>query len=234
VAALGFAAEQVGDGEEALQMWRTQDYALVLADCQMPGMDGFAFARAVRAEEAGRPAARRVPIVAWTANVMPDDVEACLAAGMDDVLAKPSALSTVQRVLETWVDATEQTGPVIAAPLAGSEQGHEHPIDREQLRLIMNGDPALEREMLDGFRQAGSREVEALNQAMADRECDRVRSAAHRLKGLARLVAAPSLAAVCEGIEASAKAGVLDELLVAEAALAREWDRVKQYLDVED
>ena len=55
VAALGYAAEQVGDGEEALRMWRSHDYALVLADCQMPGMDGFAFARAVRAEEAGRP-----------------------------------------------------------------------------------------------------------------------------------------------------------------------------------
>jgi HPt (histidine-containing phosphotransfer) domain-containing protein len=197
----------------------------------MPGMDGYAFARAVRAEEAGRPAASRVPIVAWTANVMPEDVEACLASGMDDVLAKPSALSTVRRVLETWIDANDQTVPVITTPLAATEDPRQHPIDREQLRLIMNGDQALEREMLEGFREAGSREVESLGQAMAARECDRVRSAAHRLKGLARLVAAPSLATVCEGIEASAKAGDLDEVTVAEAALAREWDRVKQYLD---
>jgi CheY-like chemotaxis protein/HPt (histidine-containing phosphotransfer) domain-containing protein len=231
VAALGYVAEQVGDGEEALRMWRSHGYALVLADCQMPGMDGFAFARAVRAEEAARPTTSRVPIVAWTANVMPDDVEACLAAGMDDVLAKPSALSTVQRVLETWIDAKDQTVPVIATPLAASGNGLEHPIDREQLRLIMNGDQALEREMLEGFRQAGSHAVESLGQAMAARECPRVRSEAHRLKGLARLVAAPSLAAVCEGIEQSAKAGALDEVNVAEAALAREWDRVKQYLD---
>jgi HPt (histidine-containing phosphotransfer) domain-containing protein len=172
-----------------------------------------------------------VPIVAWTANVMPDDVEACLTAGMDDVLAKPSALSTVQRVLETWIDAMDHTVPVIAMPLGASDGGQEHPIDREQLRLIMNGDLALEREILEGFRQAGSREVESLGEAMASRQCDRVRSAAHRLKGLARLVAAPSLAAVCEGIETSAKAGALDEVIAAEAALAREWARVKQYLD---
>jgi PAS domain S-box-containing protein len=231
VAALGYVAEQVGDGEEALRMWRSHGYALVLADCQMPGMDGFAFARAVRAEEAARPTTARVPIVAWTANVMPDDVEACLAAGMDDVLAKPSALSTVQRVLETWIDAKDQTVPVIATPLAASGNGLEHPIDREQLRLIMNGDQTLEREMLEGFRQAGSHAVESLGQAMASRECPRVRSEAHRLKGLARLVAAPSLAAVCEGIEQSAKAGALEEVSIAEAALAREWDRVKQYLD---
>ena len=231
VAALGYAAEQAGDGEEALRMWRSHGYALVLADCQMPGMDGFAFARAVRAEEAGRPGVARVPIVAWTANVMPDDVEACLAAGMDDVLAKPSALSTVQRMLETWIDAKDRTVPVIVTPPAAIDDTLEHPIDREQLRLIMNGDELLEREMLDGFRQAGSQAVEALEQAMAARECHRVRSEAHRLKGLARLVAAPSLAAVCEGIEQSARAGALEELNGAGASLAREWGRVKQYLD---
>jgi HPt (histidine-containing phosphotransfer) domain-containing protein len=197
----------------------------------MPGMDGFAFSRAIRAEEAARRGAARVPIVAWTANVMPDDVEACLAAGMDDVLAKPSALSTVQRVLETWIDAKDQTVPVIATPLAASNSGLEHPIDREQLRLIMNGDELLEREMLEGFRQAGSQAVEALGQAMAARECHRVLNEAHRLKGLARLVAAPSLAAVCEGIEQSAKAGALGELSGAEVSLAHEWDRVKDYLD---
>jgi PAS domain S-box-containing protein len=231
VAALGYTADQAGDGEEALRMWRSHGYALVLADCQMPGMDGFAFSRAIRAEEAARRGAARVPIVAWTANVMPDDVEACLAAGMDDVLAKPSALSTVQRVLETWIDAKDQTVPVIATPLAASNSGLEHPIDREQLRLIMNGDELLEREMLEGFRQAGSQAVEALGQAMAARECHRVLNEAHRLKGLARLVAAPSLAAVCEGIEQSAKAGALGELSGAEVSLAHEWDRVKDYLD---
>src|SRR5262249_20842418 len=90
VAALGCVADQAGDGEEALRKWRTSEYSLILADCQMPGMDGFAFARALRAEEAARPGAMRTPIVAWTANVMPEDVEMCLQAGMDDLLAKPS------------------------------------------------------------------------------------------------------------------------------------------------
>ena len=110
VAALGYEAEQASDGEEALQLVEHGDYALILADCQMPGMDGFEFARAVRKAEADDGRAR-IPIVAWTANVMPDDVAACRDAGMDDVLAKPSALPTVQRVLRTWVDHAGEIGP---------------------------------------------------------------------------------------------------------------------------
>ena len=115
VAALGYEAEQASDGEEALQMRRRSgDYALILADCQMPGMDGFEFAR-VGPPGRGRAAAGdHIPIVAWTANVMPDDVAACRDAGMDDVLAKPSALPTVQRVLRTWVDrAGEPCAPCV-------------------------------------------------------------------------------------------------------------------------
>ncbi len=234
VAALGCAADQAGDGEEALRKWRSTDYALVLADCQMPGMDGCAFARALRAEEAARPGSMRIPIVAWTANVMPEDVEMCLEAGMDDVLAKPSALSTVQRVLDTWILAKERTQTPavtlskdeVASPGTGDEA-----IDRVQLRRIMNGDPALEREMLDGFREAGLREIEALREALASRNAAAVRSAAHRLKGLARLVAAPALAGVCEHIESNARAGAVDLALGARAELDLQWDRVNRFLD---
>jgi CheY-like chemotaxis protein/HPt (histidine-containing phosphotransfer) domain-containing protein len=225
VAALGCAADQAGDGEEALRKWRTTEYALVLADCQMPGMDGFAFARALRAEEAARPGSMRIPIVAWTANVMPEDVEMCLEAGMDDVLAKPSALSTVQRVLDTWILAKERTqGLAVTLPEheAASPGTGDEAIDRVQLR---------EQEMLEGFREAGLREIEALRAALAHRNADAVRSAAHRLKGLARLVAAPALAGVCEHIESNARVGAVDAALGARAELDLEWDRVSRFLD---
>ena len=122
VAALGYEAEQASDGEEALQMLAHGEYALILADCQMPGMDGFEFARSVRRSEAEAGAGEHIPIVAWTANVMPDDIAACHDAGMDDVLAKPSALPTVQRALRTWVDRATEVRAASAgatAPAAG-------------------------------------------------------------------------------------------------------------------
>jgi PAS domain S-box-containing protein len=231
VAALGYEAEQASDGEEALQLVGQHDYALILADCQMPGMDGFEFAREVRKAEAtgGR---ERIPIVAWTANVMPDDVAACRDAGMDDVLAKPSALPTVQRVLRTWVDRVGDlarvapTGSPIPPPAADGA-----PIDRMQLRAIMDGDAALEAEMLAGFRTASVKEAAALRDALARRDCSAIRHASHRMKGLARLVAASSLASVCERLEHQARAGCVDDPSVVLAEFEREWHRVSDFLN---
>jgi len=231
VAALGYEAEQASDGEEALQLVEHGEYALILADCQMPGMDGFEFARAVRKGETehGR---IRTPIVAWTANVMPDDVEACRDAGMDDVLAKPSALPTVQRVLRTWVDGAGDLGRV---PPAGSPAPPPvtdgAPIDRMQLRAIMDGDAALEAEMLAGFRTASVKEAAALRDALARRDCSAIRHASHRMKGLARLVAASSLASVCERLERQARAGCVDDPALVLAEFEREWHRVSDFLN---
>jgi HPt (histidine-containing phosphotransfer) domain-containing protein len=137
-------------------------------------------------------------------------------------------------VLDTWILAKERTkAPAITLPeddVVSPGTGDEA-IDRVQLRRIMNGDPALEQEMLDGFREAGLREMEALRAALVSRNADAVRNAAHRLKGLARLVAAPALAGVCEHIESNAREGAVDAALGARAELDLEWARVNQFLD---
>ena len=231
VAALGYEAEQASDGEEALQLVEKGDYALILADCQMPGMDGFEFAREVRRAETleGR---ERLPIVAWTANVMPDDVAACRDAGMDDVLAKPSALPTVQRVLRTWVDRAGEAARVVPSgrPLP-PPAADGAPIDRMQLRAIMDGDAALEAEMLAGFRTASVKEAAALREALVRNDCGAIRHASHRMKGLARLVAASSLASVCERLERQARAGCVEDPAVVLAEFEREWHRVSDFLN---
>jgi PAS domain S-box-containing protein len=232
VAALGYEAEQASDGEEALQLVEERDYALILADCQMPGMDGFEFARAVRRAEADE-ARLRTPIVAWTANVMPDDVAACRDAGMDDVLAKPSALPTVQRVLRTWVDRVGDGARVAPSgtPPPAPESPDGAPIDRMQLRAIMDGDAALEAEMLAGFRTASVKEAAALRDALVRHDCGAIRHASHRMKGLARLVAASSLATVCERLERQARAGCVDDPALVLAEFEREWHRVSDFLN---
>jgi CheY-like chemotaxis protein len=77
---------------------------LVFMDCQMPEMDGFGATRAIRAGEAGTP--RRIPIVALTANAMLGDRKQCLAAGMDDYIAKPVTKQTLAAALERWGGST--------------------------------------------------------------------------------------------------------------------------------
>jgi signal transduction histidine kinase/FixJ family two-component response regulator len=100
----------VADGDQALAAWRSQDWDLILMDIQMPVMDGVTASRAIRAEEtaAGRP---RTPIIALTANVMRDQVLAYLAAGMDDVVAKPIEVGRLVAAMEAALDDDASADP---------------------------------------------------------------------------------------------------------------------------
>ena len=84
---LGLQVHATANGEQAWQAWQTQRFALVITDCHMPGMDGFALARAIRADP--RADAARVPIIALTASVLDSTRQACLDAGIDHFIAKP-------------------------------------------------------------------------------------------------------------------------------------------------
>lgn len=86
LAHLGCTVDVAADGMEAVRRWSEGAFDLILMDCQMPEMDGYEATRRIRAAEAGE---RRIPIVALTANAMREDRDACLAAGMDDHIAKP-------------------------------------------------------------------------------------------------------------------------------------------------
>ena len=85
---LGYSFDMVTTGREAVEAAARQHYALILMDCQMPGMDGLEATRQIRRAEAH--SGRHVPIVALTANTFATDRDACLAAGMDDYLPSPS------------------------------------------------------------------------------------------------------------------------------------------------
>jgi CheY-like chemotaxis protein len=97
---LGYHADAVSDGEEAIAAVATGRYTIVLMDCQMPNVDGLEASRAIRRAETVT--GTHIPIVAMTANALEGDREMCLAAGMDDYIAKPVQLADLRRVLATW------------------------------------------------------------------------------------------------------------------------------------
>ena len=105
---LGFHVTTASNGREGV-LAAAADPALdlILMDCQMPVMDGLAAARAIREAE---DESSRVPIVALTGNAMPGDREACVAAGMDDYLAKPFSLAALKAMVDRWTDAGTLTG----------------------------------------------------------------------------------------------------------------------------
>lgn len=96
---LGVKCTIAGDGHAALDALGRGSWDLIFMDCQLPGIDGFETTRRARSALAGR----ALPIVALTANVRPEDREACLAAGMDDFLAKPVRVENLRTCLDRWL-----------------------------------------------------------------------------------------------------------------------------------
>ena len=112
---LGLVVDIVATGAQALEMVRRNHYALVLMDIQMPEMDGHTAARAIRR----LPDCAALPIIALTANAMPDDREASLAAGMNDHLVKPIDPELLVATLQRWLPGQASGGsPAPAASAA--------------------------------------------------------------------------------------------------------------------
>jgi len=99
---LGHQVSLACNGREAVELWERGGFDLVLMDCQMPQMDGFAAATEIRLRELAG-AARRTPIVALTANAMQGDRERCLVAGMDDYLTKPFTQKQLANMVRRWL-----------------------------------------------------------------------------------------------------------------------------------
>jgi CheY-like chemotaxis protein len=95
---LGIAPETAKNGRDALALLEKSDFDLVLMDCQMPEMDGFEATRRIRSPNAPD-RYRNVPVIALTASALEDDVDRCLAAGMNGHLAKPFTPAKLQQAL---------------------------------------------------------------------------------------------------------------------------------------
>lgn len=98
LARLGCEVDFAVDGQQAVEKFRVDAFDLVLMDCQMPRMDGYAATEEIRRRERAADA-RPVPILALTANVLPEDLERCVASGMNGYIAKPASLATLRSAL---------------------------------------------------------------------------------------------------------------------------------------
>ena len=113
--ALGYAALQAVDGAAGLKLWRSGRFGMVITDCNMPVMDGYEFTRSVRRAEA-ESGNKRTPIIASTANALLGESATCLAAGMDDYLAKPTELAQLLEMLDRWLPLPRPTEALLVAP----------------------------------------------------------------------------------------------------------------------
>jgi PAS domain S-box-containing protein len=99
---LGLRVEAAADGVIAYAMWQSSHFDLIISDCHMPQMSGYELSSSIRELEL-QAGVKRIPIIAWTANVLAEEAERCAAAGMDDILTKPTELAVLRETLLKWL-----------------------------------------------------------------------------------------------------------------------------------
>jgi CheY-like chemotaxis protein len=205
----------------------------ILMDCQMPVMDGYDAARAIRAmPDAGR----RIPILAMTASAEAQERARCLAAGMDDFLLKPVVLGLLEETLDRWIQTPTDASPVtpvespVSSAVASSGTSHAPPpvpapvscrpgsaggavvLDRSRLlELLASGaaDLALLFRILDRFGSRADDVTTEMTGAVRAADCVGLGRLAHGLRGSAANVGLVRLAGLCQSIELAALEGQL-------------------------
>jgi two-component system sensor histidine kinase/response regulator len=222
---LGCRVELADNGLRAVEFCAQSNIDLVLMDVQMPIMDGLTATREIRRAEA---ADRRVPIVALTASAMTDELDRCLAAGMDGLLTKPLQPLQLREMLD-------RHGLGVARDAAARESARTQPvrmiappIDIPRLRMLVGDDPQFLAELCRTFLASSTRLLEELRQALAAADRAQLKALAHKLKGGAGSVCAQRVTDLCLALEQTAGvaptaelSGVVDQVREALGECAR-------------
>ncbi|MDD5035159.1 MAG: response regulator [Methylococcaceae bacterium] len=181
-----------GNGREALAKLEANHYDLVLMDCQMPQMDGYAATQALRAREKAQ-GAPRTTVVALTANALSGDREKCLQSGMDDHLAKPFLLDELAHILTHWLKPCAAT----AAPLW----------DEPAALHRLGGDLELLAQLKSLFIEEAAKHLDALHREETWQTPNLAADTAHVLKSMVGHLCAQPVMELAIALEQRAKAG---------------------------
>ena len=211
---LGCHVDVATDGGQAVAMHHATPYELILMDCQMPGMDGREAARRIRALGG---AASRVPVVAVTACATSSERECCIAAGMDDFIAKPLRPQVLDAALAKWLQAqvAVSTDTTVAEPQCKDEL--------DEVKEMFGADFG---ELAALYRNDSPPRIAALHQAAAAGDCAAVAKVAHAFGGSSVSIGASGLGALCKELELHAKTGSLEGFGQRMAAIEVEYERI--------
>ncbi|HEY6619270.1 MAG TPA: two-component regulator propeller domain-containing protein [Steroidobacteraceae bacterium] len=207
LASLGLEVETAHHGQQALDIVQSRSFDAILMDCEMPVMDGFSATRALRARE---PAGAHVPIIALTADVTGTGRAACLAAGMDDHLAKPFRRETLHGILARWLGEgkTESTvAPAAAQDPASAGAPLLDGATLDALRALPRSGP---KDMLTHIGELylldSRRLIATIEQSLESGNGPELARAAHAWRSYNGNVGANVLAQLCRDLEEAARA----------------------------
>ena len=225
---LGYQLDIVADGAQAVAAAGGGSYQLLLMDCQMPEMDGFAAAIAIRRAEVGQ--RRHLPIVALTANALHGDRDRCIAAGMDDYLAKPIDAGQLAGVLARHLAPRGLVGSPLPDASSVEAMMSGEVIDISRLHEIFGDDEERIAELFDALGESLQVLCESL-QAILDGGAANARDLAHELRGLAQNVGAQQLVTLSAQLEMLAVRGELVAFRSLAPRVISECRRLIEFID---
>lgn len=224
---LGLTADIANNGSEALALWKTGNYCLLLADLHMPVMDGYQMTSAIRELEID---GNHTPIIALTANALKDEADYCRKLGMDAYLSKPARLHDLKATLEQWLTLAPEM-EINTESTTKSGNTDSPPIDLDILQALVGNSPDVIRDFLHDFRHKAMQVADELTHNFELKQTDRAAAAAHKFKSSAYTIGATRLGDICNTIEQTCATSKpeLDGLLFSE--FEAELTAVKIYLD---
>ena len=216
---LGYRVDAAEGGEAALALLAERSYDAVLLDCAMPGLDGYETCRRLREMEKG---GRRLPVIALTAHAMEGERERCLAAGMDDFIAKPYQVADLVARLDHWVG--------IEMPTPDSDAGRIASRMIDLKRLGKNTGEEVLVQLLQAFLERGAEDLDVMGKALAGEDGKALAAAAHSLGGSSGILGALELARRCAELEGLARSGDLAACASLLQAVRQEFQEITNKL----
>jgi two-component system sensor histidine kinase/response regulator len=221
---LGCRVKVVETGREVITALSQQYFDVVLMDCQMPQMDGFAATEAIRRREQAAGTSSHIPIIAVTANAMAGDREKCLIVGMDDFLSKPYTQTQLGEVLARWLankptpnerEFSPSLAVLEALEATEDDSAHTAVLNQAALDNIRSlqqpGEPNILRKIIGRYVENSPQLLRSLREAMAQHDIACVRLAAHSLKSSSASLGAMALSESCKTLETMAREQRLED-----------------------
>ena len=231
---LGYRADVVADGLEAVEALTRIPYAAVLMDVQMPKMDGYEATAEIRRCE--QVSGGHTPTIAMTANAMESDREQAFEAGMDDFVPKPVKPGELEAVLGRWILEEETAAATAPAAADGSRAPEEieDPIDRATLESLSElGGSEMLSELTEMFFEDARSGIDAIRDSVERGDAQSVERTAHTLKGSSGNMGAQRMAALCGKLRDAGVSGDLTHALELLEGLEVEFGRVRPALEAE-
>jgi CheY-like chemotaxis protein len=218
---LGYAADAVANGREAVTALQMIAYDLIFMDCQMPEMDGYEATAEIRQFEGER---KHTPIVAMTAHALAGDRERCIAAGMDDYVSKPVRIEQLERVTGLFLNGeNEQVARTPVVPIAA-------PVDLERLHDALGTDPQEVSEIVTVYLDHMNESLQKLDAAITAQDSHEIELIAHNCVGTSANCGMVAVVEPLRGLETASREGRLADILPFVAQTKAGFEAIQSFL----